>query len=120
MGLRIKQGAWSKTGFTPLDHAFAAEYSDPNATLYVNWATGEPNNGRSNELCSVGNWTMRSSSNGSVEAWGWQDVQCQQRLPAICKLAKPFDGRTTLPCCKTTFIIHTKPTDEAHAEEQCK
>jgi hypothetical protein len=117
MGLRIKKGAWNKTGFTPLDNAYATVYREPNASIYTAWATGEPNNARSNELCSVGNWTMR---NGSVEAWGWQDAQCQQRLPAICKLAAPFDGETTNPCCGTKYTIHTKPVDAAHAEEQCR
>jgi hypothetical protein len=117
MGLRIKSGAWNKTGFTPLDNAYATVYREPNASIYTNWASGEPNNARGNEMCSVGNWTVR---NGTVETWGWQDAQCQARLPAICKIAKPFDGQTTVPCCGSTFYIHTNPKDHAHAEEQCR
>jgi hypothetical protein len=120
MGLRIRQGkTWSKTGFKPVDPQSATMYdeSSGNVTFYTNWATGEPNNIRSSELCSVGNWTMR---NGSVETWGWQDSQCQVRLPAICKLAEPFDGTTTVPCCGTTYTIRTTPMDQAKAEELCR
>ena len=118
MGLRIKKGTtWGKNNFKPLDNAYAQVYNEPNASIYTNWAATEPNNGRSNELCSIGNWTMR---NGTVETWGWQDTQCQARLPAICKLAEPFDGSTTNPCCGTKFTIHTKPVDGAGAAETCK
>jgi hypothetical protein len=117
MGLRIKKGAWNKTGFTPLDNAYALVYKEPNGSIYTNWANTEPNNARGNEMCSVGNWTMR---NGTVETWGWQDAQCQQRLPAICKLAAPFDGETTNPCCGTKYTIHTKPVDASKGDELCR
>jgi hypothetical protein len=120
MGLRIRRGVtWTKTGFKPIDPAYATVYNEANGTasVYTNWAASEPNNNRSNEICSVGNWTMR---NGTVEAWGWQDIQCQARLPAICKLAEPFDGTTTVPVTRATFTIHTTPMDQARAEEVCR
>jgi hypothetical protein len=118
MGLRIKKGGvWNKTNFKPLDNAYAQIYREPNASIYTNWASGEPNNGRPPELCSTGNWTTR---NGTVETWGWHDSQCTLRLPAICKLAEPFDGTTTNPCCGTTFTIHTKPVDAESAGDVCK
>ena len=92
-------------------------YNETNSTIYTNWALTEPNNNRSNELCSVGNWTLL---NGTLETWGWTDVQCQQRLPAICKLAKPYDGRMNTSCCGSTYTIHTQPRTQAEAEELCK
>jgi len=49
---------------------------------YVNWAAGEPNDVRGNEDCVEVLATHRR---------GWNDNQCDQRFPGVCKRPKGAD-----------------------------
>lgn len=50
-------------------------------------AIQEPNNILGNENCGISNWTMRG---GTPSVFGWADVPCNLKLPALCKVRRKW------------------------------
>lgn len=79
-GLNTTEPGTNRYNWTWVDFS-----ESPSELSYMAWGTGMPDNLETKEACAGPSYEL---AGGDPRVWMWDDLQCQQKHPAVCRITR--------------------------------